>query len=554
MATIVNSTESKFINQQAFTDETAELTINGWTSLTAPGAGRILNSIAFGMSLYGPNDYATNTMVIPFESIDPYDPNGYSYYYTLYWDISKYQRQLRVAVANFTKTDIYVYFKGELNGNTYVFWDKCTLSITSNGALPLYTTSPSYTIMDSTTLNLTGKSDTIIRYVSDVKIAFNAAAQKEGSIYAYTIKNGSQSVNIPVLNNQTTVSASYTFNDCDSPTFYTTVEDSRGYSTNNFAHVPNFIEYFKPTCRVEAQSPSTTGGSTKVTATGIAFNGSFGASVNTIKVYCRFKSSDSSSWSDWFVMSVARTGKNYTATLSIPGLDYLTTYSFEAKVQDSIMVTNSSESQAKAMPVFDWGEEDFRFNVPVNIIGDLVVSGTISSTGEDPGGNTGDAKVITSGTWTPVCAGCSSPDYAYGTYMRIGDTCVVNFYFQGTIATSQEKLMITGLPFNADTSYRWQSGGGFCNNYGVIATTSSSPSSDVDRGNHRFVGWSIEGNVIYGRTQNMAGNSANYTETEYTGGAGRYRSWRVVSDGYYIGGIPTKQLYASGTICYKIDT
>lgn len=373
MATIINASESKFIDEQSFTDETQRLTINGWTGLKAPGSSSILRNIAFGMSLYAPENFSENTMFIPFESKNPYGPNGTSYYYTLDWDMTIYTRELRVAAMDSNPVDVYVYFKGEEGGDTYIFWDKCSLSVVSDDYFPVYTVAPSYTINDSLTKTLTGNSNTVIRYVTDATITFSASAA-ESAIYGYTVRNGEQTVYKAVLSNPTSIDASAAFIDVESALFTTVVEDSYGYSASSSVQVPNFIEYFYPTCRIKAQAPSATGGSTAVTVDGIAFNQSFGTQFNTINVQCRYRNVSSNTWSNWVTMSVTRNGSEYTATVSVTGLDYQSSYIFEGRVIDVITTVTSTPVYAKTEPIFDWAEEDFNFNVPVNINGTFSIN------------------------------------------------------------------------------------------------------------------------------------------------------------------------------------
>lgn len=380
MAMIINASETKFINQQTFNDETTSLTINGWIDLRAPGSSSTLNNIAIGMSLYAPESFAENTMFIPFESM-----NQYSSDYTIYWDISKYTRELRIAATNKSATAVYVYFKGEYAGNSYVFWDKCTLTIVDKNSFPTYTIRPSYTINDLLTKTLTGNSNTIIRYVTGVTISFRAT--DTDALYGYTVRNGKQAVYKAVLHNLITVDASAAFNNVENALFTTLVEDSYGYSSSSSVQVPNFIEYFYPTCSIKTQAPSATGGSTTVTVEGIAFNQSFGAQSNPITAQCRYRNASSDVWSDWVTMSVSRNESEYSASVSVTGLDYQSTYIFEGRVTDAITTITSIPVYTKTEPIFDWGEEDFNFNVPINlndatfnINGETVLRHTGSST------------------------------------------------------------------------------------------------------------------------------------------------------------------------------
>lgn len=358
---IIDQYEDKFIKTPSFTDETTVLVINDTRYLGEPGYVNEPERLWLGMSLYGPDNFDELTMGLPFVEID------LALWGTrVEWNILEHQVTIRKMLSNLTNSDVYVYAKGLENGIEYIHWHKCNITLLNTGALPIYTVEPNYVVNDSLTKTLAGNSNTIICYVTDVTINFTAEAQKNGAIYGYSIKNGSQTDYEAVLYNPSSVNGSITFTNSDSPTFEVTVEDSRGYSSTSSIEVPNFIEYFFPTCRIKAQTPSATGGATKITAEGIAFNGSFGSKSNTISLQCRYKTSGGS-WSSWYTMTATRSGTGYNASTNITGLDYQSTYIFEGRIIDAITTVTSSQVYARAIPIFDWGEEDFNFNVPVNI-------------------------------------------------------------------------------------------------------------------------------------------------------------------------------------------
>ena len=337
-----------FVVNPYFTDETDYLSIDTSTFRDI----YVTKKFKLGMSFYGPDNFSEQTMVVPFtEEISHYTQGSNKYIYK--WDITQYQTAIRSFLDSSTTSEIYIYvISTEHNGTIYRDWQKCFVSISDKDAAPIYTNGPNYTVTDSLSTSLTGNTSTIIRYVSDVSVSFTAEARKGSSMYSYTIKNGSQSVNVPLLNNQTTVSISKDFTDIDSPTFYTTIQDSRNYRTSNFVQASKFIDYFFPTCNIQVE-PSSTGGTTYVYADGQAFNGSFGVSSNTITVQYRYKTASSSSWGSWYSMTVTRDGNNYTASGSVSGLDYRTKYIFQGRIVDKITTVLSSDSVVKSIPVFD---------------------------------------------------------------------------------------------------------------------------------------------------------------------------------------------------------
>ena len=77
-------------------------------------------------------------------------------------------------------------------------------------------------------------------------------------------------------------------------------------------------------------------------------------------------------------MSATKSGNTYEATTTITGLDYKSTYVFQAYASDSLMTVYSADQQAKGTPVFHWDADDFCFEVPVNINGSLTINGELN--------------------------------------------------------------------------------------------------------------------------------------------------------------------------------
>ena len=129
------------------------------------------------------------------------------------------------------------------------------------------------------------------------------------------------------------------------------------------------IDYRSPTITIDDVSISTSGVAT-ISISGTWFNGSFGATANTLTVQYRYKSSSSSSWGSWTTISnvTKNSDGTYSATATKSGLTYTDTYNFEAKVIDKINTVSSKEYTGKSLPVFDWSKDDFNFNVPVSVL------------------------------------------------------------------------------------------------------------------------------------------------------------------------------------------
>lgn len=559
---IYETKASTHVANPYFTDETTYLLVNyggGYGTVNNIGTHDV---IYFGLSFYDPTYLEEYPMVVPFKEVPIYDPSTYKWIYSYNWNITEYQDDIRRELSEFSESDIYFYIKAVKGELTYIAWQKCFISIVNNTA-PTIEDGPTVTIYDSMSKSYTGNDHTVIRYISDATIEFKAAANKGSYLVAYQVKNGANSVYSPSILTQDTAEISHNLSNCESDTFEVMVEDSRGFRTKKSTAL-DFVPYIHPSCHLDTVAIDPGTGKTVVNVYGQCFNGNFGAQENECIVYVQYRLIDAATtqpWSASYRATATRSGNNYTAQVTISGFNYQKRYEFKARISDSVTTVTSATSLGKSTPVFDWSNESFRFNVPVNIEGATTMNGVVDVNGNTTiTGNLNVIGTITasdadgddsvgyfSGHWLPKINCISSPTYSNGEYMRINDMCLINFYIEGTVTSTVDKVEITGLPFSPITSIRWQSGGGHCNNYATLTTTSGSASSDVNRDQHRFTGWSIEGGKLYGRTQDIkTGTPVTTSNPPYT------KAWIIVDDNYYVGAVTGYTFYASGTLMYKI--
>lgn len=393
-----------WVRPSEFTDQQEELTIYG--TYIRPDNFDNTNPkdrLWLGMSAYPPETFTEETMGVVWDEIE-YNTINFS---MMTWGITVYQSNIRKMLGNVASGTIYIYAKtwsAEYDFYKY-FYQPVTVTIEDTGYLPSYTVRPHYTINDALTLNLTNVSNTIIKNISDVKIEFTAKAAAGSNLYTYEIRNGSYTRNGAWSSNINSAPVTETFNDVNSATFYVSISDTQGYSANDFVQIPNVVEYIPPTCNINSQTISATGGITTVTINGTYFNNKFGSSgsTNTITVKCRYKALTSgSSWSSWVTMSVSTSGGTYSATADISGLDYKSSYQFEGSVTDLVTTVASSPVTVNAETIFDWSESDFHFNVPVTFQNELnVLDGNIIMKDEPvlrhTGSSTNDVVLSASG-------------------------------------------------------------------------------------------------------------------------------------------------------------
>jgi hypothetical protein len=182
----------------------------------------------------------------------------------------------------------------------------------------------------------------------------------------------------------------------ESANFIFYITDSRGY-TNSRAVNLYLIDYVKPTCNqsVKMELVGETGAKAIISLSGNYFSGHFGATGNSLTLQYR-KKEEGGEWGPWFSLpSQYRqiNDRSYTAEYTITGLSYDKSYTFQSAAIDATGETNranSTEYIARLIPVFDWGENDFNFNVPVSFQGDTMADFIVEQGTEAMGSN---------GTW-----------------------------------------------------------------------------------------------------------------------------------------------------------
>lgn len=199
---------------------------------------------------------------------------------------------------------------------------------------------------------LTGSPDRIIKGFNYVVATIDATPLKGASIKEIKTTNGSN----------VATGSKVTFNNTESDVFDIVVTDSRGYSTS-LQVKKELIPYVNITCNLEATNP-TTDGNAILDIKGNYFNGSFGAVANTLSVQYRIKENDGA-YSEWLNANIAKTNNTYDATVNLTGLNYRSTYTVQARAIDKIKNVETKEKVIKSLTVFDWGENDFKFNVDV---------------------------------------------------------------------------------------------------------------------------------------------------------------------------------------------
>lgn len=302
---------------------------------------------------------------------------GGSVIYAEYRDISKTgisytfnltdaeRSALRSAAANSNSIEVMFYVTTVYGGVTYYSTLKKTMSIIN--ATPTFTSSVKDTGAASTVLTgATAGNVSMIKGFNYMECSMVATAYKGATIKSYKISNGSNVVN----------AATATFNNSEHNSFKFEVWDSRG-NYNTYTQEIRMIDYLAPTCSVEARialgdADSTTANIT-FTTKGNVFNGSFGAISNSLSLDYTI-SNDAGEIAASGSLEAIYNGNTYSAEKLVEGLDYRKSYIVYVAAHDAINSGIPANSKMlKAIPVFDWSEEDFNFNVPINMNGNTIL-------------------------------------------------------------------------------------------------------------------------------------------------------------------------------------
>ena len=237
-----------------------------------------------------------------------------------------------------------------VGGQTFIKSVDRTLTIKN----PAPTLAPTVEDVNQATLALTGDKTVMVRYKSSAKVTTGAKAVKGASLKSQKVTCGAKSL-----------SGNGTINGPESGDFTISATDSRGNTTTQTVK-KTLVPYIIPTCYIGQGLPNALG-QFDLDVSGDCFNGDFGAVENEITAEFRFAPKGTALGDDWMPMTVSPAGNGYTATAYIEGLDYRTTYIFQARVTDRLGTVESATKIVVSRALAEWGEDYWKFNVPVSI-------------------------------------------------------------------------------------------------------------------------------------------------------------------------------------------
>ena len=237
-------------------------------------------------------------------------------------------------------------------GDAFVGTTTCKFSVGTDETKCKPTVSGTVVDTNAKTLAVTGNKDILVKFCSTALCTIDIKLNKSaGGIHAKTINNTAITGNTLTIPNV----------EISAFDFY--AKDSRQYH-NDDKEVKTLVPYIMLTANVTAGRVDPTSGRAWIRVEGNYFNGNFGAKDNTLTVLYRCGDGDYDQ-----ATVTASDNNTYVATASLSGLDYTKAFEYEVVVYDELSTVTKKTTIQKGIPVFDWGEEDFNFNVPVTING-----------------------------------------------------------------------------------------------------------------------------------------------------------------------------------------
>ena len=229
-----------------------------------------------------------------------------------------------------------------------------TTQFTVTAAQDVSAPSVSGTIVDvnNIAVGLTGNSGRLIRFVSTARCTITATAKNSATI-------SEKKINGVIVTKNTLDIANVEFGTIP---FY--AKDSRGYETTVNVSA-DIVPYVVLTSNPRIVRTEQASGKAVLYIDGNYYSGSFGSKSNTLTITAEYKSGGKA-------ISITATpviGKDgeYSVEEELNGLEYDSTYTFTITVSDRVSTIEKTVRVGRGIPVFDWGQSDFYFNVLMNM-------------------------------------------------------------------------------------------------------------------------------------------------------------------------------------------
>lgn len=218
---------------------------------------------------------------------------------------------------------------------------------------------------NSKILAITGKPTTLVRYMSNVQVDVTPQPRCGATIV-------DPQKNVAVWNTGTWYYGTRVeIPNVETDLFKTYARDSRGYETYGEKFAEEFINYVRLTNQTTAQRLTPTGSSVKLTVSGSCYKGGFGGIYNVqniVQVWYRIATTQAGlQAAPWYEFQATLGDNTYIATIQLEDIPYDDIRWVETWSQDRLQYVTKVVKIGRGVPVFDWGETDFCFHVPVEV-------------------------------------------------------------------------------------------------------------------------------------------------------------------------------------------
>lgn len=244
------------------------------------------------------------------------------------------------------------------SGSTLLGSKTATFRATAPEALCKPDVSGTAMVTDDLTKGLTGNDNTVIRYVSTVKASITASPKNGATIAGRTV-------------NGKALTDTLAFSQAETGAFVFAATDSRGYTGSNTKTL-DMVSYIPLTLTALVSRKTPTGDIVVLDIKGNFWEGNFGATDNALTISYQYRLGSGGEWSDAVEISGASISEDgYSVSAEVPSIDYRESYVFRLTAEDSAMTLTQDVGLSQGIPVFEWGKGDFRFHVPVEVMGTM---------------------------------------------------------------------------------------------------------------------------------------------------------------------------------------
>lgn len=286
---------------------------------------------------------------------------------------------------------------------------------------------------DPLTVAATQDNTILVKHRSDVKLSPGATAQNGADIIYQEI-----TYNV----NKVTAYVPFTLENIENPTFTFMAADSRGFVSKTTV-TSSLLNYVELTCHISKYQLDASG-SMEFEIEGNYFNSDFIATDNTLAVEYRYRELNGT-YGNWIAATPAIYDNTYRANVTVTGLEYGKIYELEARAIDKVSTINSEVVKLVSKTVFDWGENDFRFTVPVKPTGGVVLGA--DETVRYSNGST-ETNLLSHNSFGIKLGDSESPSYntdVHGQHFRFYPTEDFRLYSDKLTYTNKDYVDLVGL-------------------------------------------------------------------------------------------------------------